>query len=151
MSALLAVFPHQRTCLPQSVLSSQLNASMGYARVSYLLLVQSCSVWEQGTAGLGSGSCHPRARPPCADLSSFWGRRQQVLCCWVQWLCENLLVRPSPGPSTCSSFFPDLFPVCSGPVLLLYFGMSGSSCYLLLCFHSLLVPLPTFAMLNPLP
>lgn len=51
MSALLAVLPHQRTCLPQSVLSSRLNASMGYARVSYLVLVQSCCVWG------GKGPC----------------------------------------------------------------------------------------------
>lgn len=45
MSALLAVLPHQRTCLPLSVLSLQLNASMGYAGVSSLFLVQSCGVW----------------------------------------------------------------------------------------------------------
>lgn len=44
MSALLAVLPHQRTCLPLSVLSSRLNASMGYAGVSSLFLVQSCGV-----------------------------------------------------------------------------------------------------------
>lgn len=66
MFAFRAVLPHHHTCLPQSVLSSQLNTSTGYAGVSYFLLVWSCNDWEEGTVMVWElGAATLRAQPLC--------------------------------------------------------------------------------------
>lgn len=88
MSALLAVLPHHHTCLPQSVLSSQLNMSTGYAGVSYFLFVWSClCVWEEGTVMVWElGAAAPEHS--LSVCTSSLGREQWALCSCVE-ACIN--------------------------------------------------------------